>query len=69
MVQQGAAMLGATQMQNTNVHVPKLSHRIEDNSRGRLRRVMGSITHADRQESQGISTAGIESCLNWVQKM
>ena len=69
MVQQGTAMLGATQMQNINVHVPKLSYRKEDHSRDRLRSVTSSVTHCDRQESQGISTAAGESCLNWVWKM
>lgn len=33
MVQQGTARLGATQMQNINVHIPKLSYEKEDNSR------------------------------------
>lgn len=69
MVQQGTARLGATQMQNINVHIPKLSYEKEDNSRDRLS-VMSSVTHCDSQESQGrSSTVAGESCLNWVWKM
>lgn len=63
MVPQGTAMLGATQIQNIKVCVPKLRHR------DRVRSVMSSVTHCDSQESQGIGTAAGESCLNWVQKM
>lgn len=51
MVQQGTARLGATQMQNINVHIPKLSYEKEDNSRDWLS-VMSSVTHCDSQESR-----------------